>query len=96
MEQVEMIDVLDMENPNDIWAYDEPHPSGGNCRVTMTKRQAAKWMRSYLEGMSPIYETWSDQACFLEWVILHMAQPTGEKDEPDQESETKGTESHPL
>lgn len=29
---------------DEIWAYDEPHISGGNVHITMTKLQAIQYM----------------------------------------------------
>ena len=30
---------------NKLIAFDEPHSSGGNCHVTMTKEQAIAWIK---------------------------------------------------
>lgn len=59
-----------MNSDDEIWAYDEPHESGGNCHVTMTRRQAIEWFRS----VYPIGAT-DDESLFAQWVSLHWAYP---------------------
>lgn len=55
---------------DELWAYDEPHESGGNCHVTMTRRQAIEWFRSvYPIGAS------DDESLFGQWCALHWAYP---------------------
>jgi hypothetical protein len=57
-----------MDN-DQIWAYDEPHESGGNCQITMTKQQAIDWMRKTF----PKYEHLSDEELFKEWLTIYWA-----------------------
>lgn len=66
-------------NDNEIWAYDEPHESGGNCHITMTRRQAIGHHRK-------VYKTnWdrkfpndaTDSEIFFDWVALHWAYREG-------------------
>lgn len=59
-----------MEAENDlkeIWSYDEPHPSGGNIHITMTKRQAIDWMRSTYKAPG------TDEEFFQEFIAVHWA-----------------------
>lgn len=67
-------------NPDDeIWEYDEPHQSGGNCCISMTKKQAIAWMRKYIE---PNYDhPISDKEIFEEWITVNWANPTGRYEE---------------
>lgn len=54
---------------NELWTYDEPHESGGNCRVTMTRRQAIDYecrVRPGLHGRN-------EDEIFLDWVAAHWA-----------------------
>lgn len=55
--------------PEDRWAYDEPHTSGENCHVTMTRQQAVAWMLTAF----PKYHTRSADDVFDDWKILHWA-----------------------
>ena len=41
------------EQDDQLWAYDEPHDSGGSVHVTMTRRQAIDWMRSVYAKARP-------------------------------------------
>lgn len=52
-----------------LWAFDEPHPSGGNCQVTMTRAQAIEWHRRCYP--TTMFE--NDNAAFKDWVVLHWA-----------------------
>lgn len=51
-----------------LWAYDEPHESGGNVQTTMTRRQAINWMRRM-----PKYAKNTDQEVFDDWVYINWA-----------------------
>jgi hypothetical protein len=65
----------DLDN---VWAYDEPHESGGNAHITMTKRQAIAWMR---EIFAPRYSVIiSDKELFEEWITVHWAYEENEKE----------------
>lgn len=60
-----------MNQDDELWAYDEPHDSGGNCHVTMTRRQAIDWMRKvypwqYCGGIP-------DNKAFFDWMACHWA-----------------------
>lgn len=59
-----------MTNENEIWCYDEPHKSGGNCHVTMTKRQAVDFM---LVCYPEAFSGWDEENIFDEWVVLNWA-----------------------
>lgn len=59
-----------MKNEMDeVWAYDEPHESGGNCHITMTKRQAIRWTQK----IYPYCYINNDEEAFIEWVNVHFA-----------------------
>ncbi len=57
-----------MSADDELWAYDEPHESDGNCHVTMTRRQAIEWFRS----LYPLGAT-DDESLFSQWTSLHFA-----------------------
>lgn len=60
-----------MENLDEVWAYDEPHPSGGNCHITMTKLQAIAFTRACYPHS---YTTENgDEHAFNEWIAVHWA-----------------------
>ena len=53
-----------------VLAYDEPHPSGGNCHITMTKKQAIIWAgKSCPSGFN--YET--EQEALEDFIAIHWA-----------------------
>lgn len=58
-----------MDKDNELWAYDEPHESGGNVQTTMTRRQAIDWMRR----MYPRVSGRTDDALFEQWATVHWA-----------------------
>lgn len=62
-----------MENDelNEMWAFDEPHFSGGNCRVTLTKKQAIEWTKS-IYAVTP-KNNLTDEQLFEEFVAVHFA-----------------------
>lgn len=55
---------------NELWAYDEPHESGGNTRAVMTKSQAIKHLRDYLISRNVDSD---DERVFADWKSLHWA-----------------------
>ena len=57
---------------NEIWAYDEPHYSGGNCHITMTKQEAIDWTRRVFAS-SKKYKDATDEQLFDEFVTVHCA-----------------------
>lgn len=59
-----------MSDEEEIWAYDEPHESGGNIHVTMTKKQAIQWMKSIYPAVFPYS---NDELAFDDWVAVHWA-----------------------
>lgn len=60
-----------MKSDDDLWAYDEPHLSGGNCHVTMTRRQAIDVMRRlYPETYHALVP---DHKVFADWQAWHWA-----------------------
>lgn len=65
-----------MTNENEIWCYDEPHESGGNCHVTMTKRQAVDLM---LGRYPEVFGEWDEEDIFDEWAVNHWAWKEEEK-----------------
>ena len=74
-----------MNQNDELWAYDEPHESGGNCHVTMTRRQAIDWFyKVYPLGAS------DDESLFTQWCALHwayrepMASPSAPKEQARQ------------
>lgn len=69
---------MSKDNESEVWAYDEPHESGGSAHVTMTKRQAIEWMR-HIYG--PIYAGDDDRA-FQDWVDVHYAYKTKAREMP--------------
>lgn len=74
-----------MTKDEELWAYDEPHESGGNCYVTMTRQQAMDWMRSIYP-----YPPDADESCFWDWVSLHWAyKVSGPSSEPSPEQSSR-------
>lgn len=63
-------------NLDEVWAYDEPHQSGGNCKITMTKQQAIEWMKVNCNDM----QLSNDEEYFKEWVIVNLAYKEKTKD----------------
>jgi len=61
-----------MNQDGELWAYDEPHESDGNCHVTMTRRQAIDWMRKIYPDSYNINRS-DDETAFSDWCILHFA-----------------------
>lgn len=57
---------------SELWAYDEPHPSGGTCRVVMTKKQAIEWTRKIYFHVDS-YRDGTDEEVFAEFVAIHWA-----------------------
>ena len=55
------------EMTEELWRYDQPHPSGGNCAVTMTRAQAIAWMRS--QGRQG-----TDDEVFEDWATVNWAE----------------------
>ena len=35
-----------------LWHFDQPHLSGGNAHITLTREQAITWMQSIYSSMS--------------------------------------------
>jgi hypothetical protein len=60
-----------LDSLEEVWAYDEPHPSGGNIHVTMTKLQAIAFMRACYPYSYTTPE--GDEHAFTEWVNVHWA-----------------------
>lgn len=63
---------------DELWAYDEPHESGGNVQTTMTRQQAIKWMRKM-----PKYREDPDQKVFDDWAYLHWAYQLNQSNQED-------------
>lgn len=61
---------------DELWSYDEPHESGGNVKVSMTKAQAVAWMGTVYPGRYS-----SDEVAFDDWVVVHWAYPDGDESE---------------
>lgn len=59
-----------MIDENEVWCYDVPHESGGNCHVTITVRQAIDFMRKIHPG---VYDDKSDDDVFDQWAINNWA-----------------------
>ncbi len=57
----------------EVWAYDEPHPTGGNCHVTLTKRQAIEWTKKAYPELEL-----SDKEAFDDFITIHWAYPEKE------------------
>ena len=53
----------------ELFAYDEPHPSGGNVQTTMTREQAIAEMRQTYPGS---YGN-DDECAFQDWLALNFA-----------------------
>ena len=50
------------------WQFVQPHPSGGNCLVSMTEEQAIKWMQdSHAERM------YSREDALADFITIHWA-----------------------
>jgi len=52
----------------EVWAYDEPHESGGNCKVTMTKEQAIQWVKNTYPTVR-----YNDEEAFTKFISVHWA-----------------------
>ena len=50
----------------ELWRYDKPHPSGGNCAVTMTRQQA-------IDGLRKAHCIGTDDTLFDVWKIENWA-----------------------
>ena len=59
-----------MIDDDEVWCYDVPHESGGNCHVTMTVRQAIDFMRETYPGW---YDDKPDDGVFDLWVVNSWA-----------------------
>jgi hypothetical protein len=68
MTDKETLDRLGLEQ--ELWAYDEPHESGGNVHVTMTRKQAIAWMRRMHDNP---YDPNDDHLLFEEWRVVNWA-----------------------
>ncbi len=54
-----------------VLAYDDPHPSGGNCHVTMTEKQAVEWTKKiYKDGRGIKL---SDKQALDEFIVVNFA-----------------------
>ena len=63
-----------IDDSDEVWAYDEPHYSGGNAHITMTKKQAIAWMRKiYREDYSYKKPSITDEEVFKEWLAVNFA-----------------------
>lgn len=49
-----------------ILEYNEPHPSGGNCRVTLTRQQAIDWTKK-------LHPELTDEQALEDFIIVHWA-----------------------
>jgi hypothetical protein len=74
-----------MNNEDEIWAYDEPHESGGNVHITMTKKQAAEWMKNSYQKLHPSYKYMNDEEAFNEFVAVNWAYKVSSDEDPDPE-----------
>lgn len=64
------------EKDEELYSYDHPHESGGNVKVTMTRRQAIDWQRK--SKRLPIDRVWyppdtPEETIFLDWVTVNWA-----------------------
>lgn len=57
-----------MSKDEKILCYDEPHFSGGNCHVTLTKKQAIKVMKTNHPDRYP-----DDEAALDDFIVIHWA-----------------------
>lgn len=66
---------------DELWAYDEPHPSGGTIHITMTKAQAITWIRQvYSDSVHKLKcDALNDEEVFQEWVVVNWAYKEKEK-----------------
>lgn len=51
---------------NRILVFEESHPTGGNCRVTLTEQQAIDWAKRE-------YEYGSDEEALGAFIVEHWA-----------------------
>lgn len=72
------------KEPNNLWYYDEPHESGGNCQVSMTKQQAVEWMKKVYFAVAPD----ADDYIFESWKAIHWAYQKIEVKEEKQDEPT--------
>lgn len=80
-QEIDTIMNIDANDLDCIWAYDEPHPSGGNAHITMTKKQAIQYMRIILREKELHPNLQKDtEKIFDEWVTLHWAYKINEKE----------------
>jgi hypothetical protein len=61
--------VIEVNIEQELWAYDDPHESGGSVHITMTRKQAVDWMRR-VDGR--VYG-WDDDKAFEEWKAVNWA-----------------------
>lgn len=47
--------------------YNEPHPSGGNCRVRMTRQQAIDWTVTVRKSIM------TEQKALDDFIVTHWA-----------------------
>ncbi len=57
---------------DELWIFHEPHESGGDCKITLTRRQAIEWLRSNHPNRYP-KETVPDHVVFQDFIIIHFA-----------------------
>ena len=73
------------EQDNQLWRYHEPHESGGDCTITMTRQQAIDWMRGRpsLAYDGPV----SDKQLFEDWIEVNWAYQVTSVTQPAQSDE---------
>lgn len=58
----------------ELWTFYEPHASGGDCKITLTRRQAIEWTRSTRPNQYAS-ELVSDDEVFEDFQVIHWAYP---------------------
>ena len=54
---------------NRVLYYDDPHPTGGSIRTTLTERQAIAWVKKI--APAGLFDT--DQQALDEFIVVHWA-----------------------
>ncbi|KKN32327.1 hypothetical protein LCGC14_0814760 [marine sediment metagenome] len=54
-----------------LLAYDDPHPSGGNCHVIMTEKQAIEWVKKIYKENEGVVLT--DKQALDEFIAVNFA-----------------------
>lgn len=57
---------------DEIYVFVEPHPTGGDCTVEITRSKAIKFQKRYAKIQHKCYYT-SDQEALDDFIDIHLA-----------------------